>query len=250
MLVDTHAHLNMLDNAEAAVQNAAAAGVGKIIVPATGMDDLAQVVDLAQKYENVYGILGIHPTDVGVNELDEGEISRLAVGEPKIVGIGEIGLDYYHDKSFIDAQKDVFIRLIKLANKLNLPINVHDREAHEDTFEILQGVNQGSKVIMHCFSGDLGFAQKCVAAGYYIGIGGVVTFKNARALKEVAAKIPLESIVLETDAPFLAPVPHRGEKNEPAYVKFVAEEIANLRGVSFDEVARVTTQNVEEIFKI
>jgi TatD DNase family protein len=249
MLVDTHAHLNMLENPDAAV-NSFAPGI--IIFPATEPDDFADVLEFTKKYENVYGMLGVHPTEAHKFSTFHFPFST------KIIGIGEIGLDYYHIKEtpeqvrheMINVQKDVFIRLIKLANELNLPINVHDREAHDDVFEILQGVNEGSKVIMHCFSGDLKFAQKCVDAGYYIGIGGVVTFKNAHALKEVAANIPLENIVLETDAPFLAPVPHRGEKNEPAYVKFVAEEIARLKGIPFEEVERVTTQNVQDIFGI
>jgi TatD DNase family protein len=240
MLVDTHAHLNMLDDPDAAVRNFP----GKIIVPATEPDDWAVVIELTEKYENVYGMLGVHPT-----EADKFKDLILPF-PPKIIGIGEIGLDYHHNDCPPDVQKDVFIRLIKLANSSNLPLNVHDREAHEDVFEILQGVNVGSKVVMHCFSGDLAFARRCVDAGYYLGIGGVVTFKNAHALKEVAAQIPLENIVLETDAPFLAPVPHRGEKNEPAYVKFVAEEIANLRGVPLEEIEQVTTQNVRDIFGI
>ncbi len=235
----------MLGDPDSAVKNFP----GIIIFPATEPDDWPEVIEATQKYENVYGLLGIHPTE-GDKCQGEDEIRRLVAQNPKIIGIGEIGLDYHHNDCVADVQKDVFARLIKLANELNLPLNVHDRDAHEDVFEILQGVNGGSKVVMHCFSGDLAFAQKCVEAGFYIGIGGVVTFKNAHALKEVAANVPLTKIVLETDAPFLAPVPHRGEKNEPAYVKFVAEEIARLRGISFKEVERVTTQNVRDIFKI
>jgi TatD DNase family protein len=240
MLVDTHAHLNMLDDPDGAVRNFD----GIIIFPATEPEDFADVIEFAQKYENVYGMLGVHPTEADKFSDFDFPLS------PKIIGVGEIGLDYYHDDCPREVQKEAFIKLIELANRLNLPINVHDREAHEDVFEILQKHNDGSKVIMHCFSGDLEFARCCVEVGYYIGIGGVVTFKNAHSLKEVAAEIPLTRIVLETDAPFLAPVPHRGEKNEPAYVKFVAEEIARLRGIDVEEVERVTTQNVREIFGI
>ena len=242
MLIDTHAHLYMLEDADAAVKNFD----GKIIVPATEPADFPVILELCEKYENVYGMFGIHPTEAHNFPLS---VFNFPFSK-KIIGIGEIGLDYHHDASTADAQKDVFTRLIKLANELNLPMNVHDREAHEDVWEILQENNAGSKVIMHCFSGDLAFAWACVEAGYYIGVGGVVTFKNAHILKEVAAGVPLQNIVLETDTPFLAPVPHRGAPNEPAYVRFVAEEIARLRGISPEEVAKVTTQNVRDIFKL
>ncbi len=252
-LVDTHAHIDMIKriSADEVVKNAAEFGVTKIIQAATDPGDISFVMDITRKYDSVYGLLGIHPTEAKTwtDDLTE-KISTLVKSNPKIIGIGETGLDYYHDTSFNDLQKEVFIKHIKLANSLNLPLNVHDREAHEDCFEVLQKHNIGSKVIMHCFSGDIGFAQKCVEAGYYLGIGGVVTFKNAKILKEVAAQMPLENIVLETDAPFLAPTPHRGEENQPAYVKFIAQEIAQLRGISIEEVARVTTQNVRGIFKI
>jgi TatD DNase family protein len=237
-------------SAEEAVKNAVGVGVDKIIEAATEPDDFPAVIKLVNTYEEVYGLLGVHPTEA--KNWHDGlikEITALAQN-PKIVGIGEIGLDYYHDRNFIDLQKKVFIEQIRLANSLELPINVHDRDAHEDCFEILQRHNDGSKVVMHCFSGDLEFARKCVDAGYYLGIGGVVTFKNAKALKEVAAQIPLEYIVLETDTPFLAPTPHRGEENQPAYVRLIAEEIAVLRGISVEETARVTTSSAGDIFGI
>ena len=160
------------------------------------------------------------------------------------------GLDYYWDKSYIDVQKEVFIKQIELANELGLPINVHDREAHKDTFDIIKAHNKGSKVIMHCFSGSPEFAKECVREGWYIALGGVVTFKNAKKMKEVAIEVPLEKLLLETDAPYLTPVPYRGKENQPAYVKFVAEEIAKLRGISFDEVAKATTKNAKNIFFI
>jgi len=232
------------------IQNAEKNGVRKIIVPAAEPKDIPQVMELVNRYENVYGFLGIHPSDAKQwrDDLIE-EITELAKNK-KIVGIGEIGLDYYWDKSYVDIQKDVFIKQIKLANKLNLPIDVHDRDAHQDTFNIIQEHNQNSKVIMHCYSGSLEFAKKCVKAGYYIGIGGVITFKNAVKIKEVAKHIPLEHILLETDAPFLSPVPFRGKENQPAYVKYVAQEIADLRGISYEEVASVTTRNAEEVFGI
>jgi len=232
------------------IQNAEKSGVRKIIVPSAEPADIPQIMELINRYKNVYGFLGVHPSDAKQwrDELID-EITELAKNK-KIVGIGEIGLDYYWDKSYTDIQQDVFIKQIKLANKLNLPIDVHDREAHHDTFNIIREHNQGSKVIMHCYSGSLEFAKECVKAGYYIGIGGVVTFKNAVKIKEVAKHIPLEHILLETDAPFLTPVPFRGKENQPAYVKYIAQEIAALRGISCEEVASVTTKSAEKVFGI
>lgn len=251
-LIDTHSHINMIENLsiEEILKNAAENNVKKIIVPAAEANDIEVVFELSQKYENVYCYLGIHPSEAkDWNDNIEEKIRSLAKS-PKVVGIGEIGLDYYWDKSFVDLQKDVFIKQIEIANELNLPVNVHDREAHKDTFDILKEHNKNSKVIMHCFSGSPEFANECIKEGWFIALGGVVTFKNAKKMKEVASIIPLDKLLLETDAPYLTPVPHRGEENQPAYVKFVAEEIAGLRGITFEEVAQITTQNAEKILSI
>ena len=166
----------------------------------------------------------------------------------KIVGIGEIGLDYYWDKSFNELQKEVFIKQVELANILNLPISVHDREAHKDTFDILTQYNRNSTIIMHCFSGSVEFMKECIKQGWYIALGGVVTFKNAVKAKEVAKEVPLDKLLLETDAPYLTPVPFRGTTNQPAYVKYVAEEIAKIKELSFEEIDKVTTQNAKIVF--
>ncbi len=251
-LIDTHSHINMIENLsiDGILKNAAENNVKKIIVPAAEANDIEVVFELSQKYENVYCYLGIHPSEAkDWNDKIEEKIRTLAKSQ-KVVGIGEIGLDYYWDKSFIDLQKEVFIKQIEIANELNLPVNVHDRDAHRDTFDILKEHNKNSKVIMHCFSGSPEFANECIKEGWYIALGGVVTFKNAKKMKEVASLIPLEKLLLETDAPYLTPVPHRGEENQPAYIKFVAEEIAGLRGITFEEVAQITTQNAEKILSI
>lgn len=251
-LTDTHSHINMIEGTDidTVIKNAKDNGVEKIIVPSAYAKDFDEVMKLINKYDNVYGMLGIHPSEV--KDWDDSFVDKIKEysKNKKIVAIGEIGLDYYWDKSFIDLQKEVFIKQIKLANELNLPIDIHDREAHKDTFDIIQEHNKGSVVIMHCFSGSTEFAKECVKAGYYLGLGGVVTFKNAKKMKEVAIEIPLERIILETDAPYLTPVPFRGKENQPAYVKYVAEEIANLRGTTYDEVAEITTQNAERIFNL
>lgn len=251
-MIDTHTHINMIEGitVEDVLKNANENGVDKLIVPAANPKDFEGIMKLINKYDNVYGMLGVHPSDA--KDWDDkliDEIKNLAQNK-KIVAIGEVGLDYYWDKSFNDLQKEIFIKQIKLANELNLPIDVHDRDAHKDTFDILKEYNNGSKVVMHCFSGSVEFAKECIKEGWYLGIGGVVTFKNAVKMKEVVQAVALEHILLETDAPYLTPVPYRGQENQPAYVKFVAEEIAKLRRITLEEVIRITAQTSELIFKI
>ncbi len=251
-MIDTHTHINMIEGltTNEIIQNAKENGVEKIIVPAANPKDFSAIIELINKYDNIYGMLGVHPSDA--KDWDDSlidKIKKLAENK-KIVAIGEIGLDYYWDKSFNDLQKEIFIKQVKLANELNLPIDVHDREAHKDTFDILKEYNKGSKVVMHCFSGSVEFAKECIKEGWYLGIGGVVTFKNAIKMKEVVQNVPLERILLETDAPYLTPVPFRGTENQPAYVKFVAEEIAKLRGIDLYNVIKVTELATQEVFDI
>lgn len=251
-MIDTHSHINMIEGItpDEIIKNAKNNGIDKIIVPSAYPSDMEQVMELINKYDNVYGMLGVHPSEVkDWNDSLTEKIKEYSKNK-KIVAIGEIGLDYYWDKSFNDLQKEVFIKQIKLANELGLPVDIHDREAHKDTFDIIKEHNRGSKVVMHCFSGNVEFAKECVKAGFHLGIGGVVTFKNAIKMKEVAKKIPLENIILETDAPYLTPVPFRGKENQPAYVKYVAEEIAHLRGITVEEVAEITTQTAERVFNL
>lgn len=251
-LIDTHSHVDMLEgiSIEDAIKNAKENGVKKIIVPCAYPKDVDKIFELVNKYDELYGLLGVHPSEA--KDWDDELIDRIKnySDNPKIVGIGEIGLDYYWDKSFVDLQKEVFIKQIKLANELNLPICVHDREAHKDTFDILKEYNKGSKVVMHCFSGSVEFARECIKEGWYLALGGVVTFKNAVKMKEVAADIPLERLLLETDAPYLTPVPYRGKENQPAYVRFVAEEISKIRNVSFENIVQASSQNAEKVFAI
>ena len=256
-LIDTHSHINMIetDNMQTIIDNAKKAGVGKIIVPSVDKNSFKKVIKLSNEYENVYGALGIHPTEAK-NSKDEDfeKILTLATskeGEKKIVAIGECGLDYYWDKEFVAEQKVVFLKQIEIAKTLKKALIVHDREAHQDTFDMLAGNVKGEiNVVMHCFSGSYELAKECVKKGFYIGICGVVTFKNAKKLHEIAKNIPIEHIVLETDAPYLTPVPFRGKQNEPAYVRYVAEEIAKIREISYVEVASVTTANARRVFGI
>lgn len=252
-IVDTHTHIDMIEGCtiDEVIKNAHDVGVDKLIVPCAYPKDIEKINELTLEHKEVYGLLGVHPSearDWSDDLIDK--IRGLASHNKKIVGIGEIGLDYYWDKSFNNLQKEVFIKQIKLANELNLPICIHDREAHLDTFNILKEHNHGSKIVMHCFSGSVEFMRECLKENIYIALGGVVTFKNAVKAKEVAAEVPLDKLLLETDAPYLTPVPFRGKENQPAYTKFVAEEIAKLRGINVEEVMRVTTQNANDIYNL
>lgn len=241
-LIDTHAHLDMLSELDIS-------GVGKVVVPSVEISTMDKVVSLSEN-PNIYSMVGIYPSEAKTYTQEvENKIIELAKN-PKVIAIGEIGLDYYWDKSFVELQKEVFIKQIKLANKLNLPIVVHDREAHKDCFDIIKEYNNGSKVLFHCFSGSVEFMRECVKQDWYIALGGVVTFKNAIKMKDVAREIPLNKLVLETDAPYLTPVPFRGKENKPAYVRYVAEEIAKIRGLKVEEIIDITTRNAEEFFGI
>ena len=241
-LIDTHAHLDMLSDFDIS-------GVGKVVVPSVELSTMEKVVNLCEN-SNVYSMVGIYPSEAKTyNENVEAKMHELAQN-PKVVAVGEIGLDYYWDKSFVDLQKEVFIKQIKFANKLNLPIVVHDREAHKDCFDILKEHNSGSKVLFHCFSGSVEFMRECVKQGWFIALGGVVTFKNAVKMKDVAREVPLDKLVLETDAPYLTPVPYRGKENKPAYTRYVAEEIAKIRRMQIEEIIDITTTNAEGFFNI
>ena len=251
-LIDTHTHIDMIEShtADEIIQLAAENNVKKMIIPGVTPDSDNVIFPLIEKYENCFGMLGVHPSEAKLyNEEAEEHIEKM-LQHDKITAIGEIGLDYYWDKTFNDIQQEVFIKQIKLANKHNLPICVHDREAHKDTFDILKEYNKGSDVVLHCYSGSVEFAKECIKKGWYLGLGGVVTFKNAVKMKETAKEIPIEKIVLETDAPYLTPVPFRGKENQPAYVKYVAEEISYIKGIPLDEVAEITSQNAERIYRI
>lgn len=250
-IINTHSHVNMLreTNIDEAIQNAIDNKI-VTIVPSSSAQDIFDTDKFIKKYNDVYGYVGVFPEEVkDFSDKTLTDMEEIIKSNPKIIGIGEIGLDYYWDKSFKELQKEVFIKQIKFANQMNLPLNIHSREAHLDTLEILKKYNKNSTAIMHCFSGSLEFARECIKEGIYIALGGVVTFKNAKKTKEVAKNIPLEYLLLETDDPYLAPVPFRGKENQPMYVKYVAEEIANLRGITPEEVAKTSTENAKKIFK-
>ncbi len=251
-IINTHSHVNMLKETdiEKAIENAQNEGI-VTIVPSSSTKDIFDVDKFIRKYNRVYGYVGVFPEDApAFTDKTLTDMEEIIKHNKKIVGIGEVGLDYYWDKSFKELQKEVFIKQIEFANDMNLPINIHSREAHQDTLEILKKYNKNSTAILHCFSGSLEFAKECIKEGIYISLGGVVTFKNAIKAKETAANIPLEYLLLETDDPYLAPVPFRGKENQPLYVKYVAQEIAKLRNTDYENIISATSDNAIKIFNL
>ncbi|MRX72943.1 YchF/TatD family DNA exonuclease [Bacillus lacus] len=254
MLFDTHAHLNAIQYKEdiaEVIDRALQEGVETIVVVGFDHETIEKAIQLADEYEFIYAAVGWHPVDaIDMTEEDLNWIRELAA-HPKVVAIGEMGLDYHWDKSPKDVQAEVFRKQIALAKEVKLPIIIHNRDATGDVVQILK--EEGAEEvggIMHCFTGSLEVAQECIEMNFYISFGGPVTFKNAKKPKEVAAEIPIEKLLIETDCPYLTPHPYRGKRNEPGYVKFVAEEIAELRGVSFEEIAKQTSDNARKLFGI
>ncbi|MFT4415969.1 TatD family hydrolase [Fredinandcohnia humi] len=254
MLIDTHAHLNAIqyqEDLDEVIERAQNEGVKTIVVVGFDRETITRAIELAEQYEFIYATVGWHPVDaIDMTDEDLLWIEELC-GHPKVVALGEMGLDYYWDKSPKDIQKEVFRKQIALAKKVKLPIIIHNREATSDIVEILKEEN-ASEVggIMHCFTGSLEVAKQCMDMNFYISFGGPVTFKNAKKPKEVAAEIPLDRLLIETDCPYLTPHPFRGKRNEPSYVKYVAEQIAELKGISFEEVAQKTSDNAKRFFGI
>lgn len=254
MFVDTHSHLfypNFESEIDEVIQRAKYAEVDYIIVPATDLESCKKVIELTKKYDMVYGTVGIHPHDT--KEWTENFIPKIEefTKHEKIVAIGEIGLDYYYDFSPKEKQIEAFKSQIELALKLNLPIVVHNRDASEDILKIIKEyAGTGLRAQFHCFNGNLDEARDLIRLHHFISFTGNITFTKADSLREIAAKITPEHLLLETDSPFMTPVPHRGKRNEPAYVKLVAEKIAEVRHVSVEDIARVTSYNAFRMFGI
>nr|WP_295970532.1 TatD family hydrolase [uncultured Bacillus sp.] len=254
MLFDTHAHLNAeqyQEDLSEVIDRALEAGVKQMMVVGFDRPTIRKAMELVELYDFLYASVGWHPVDaIDMTEEDLQWIEELSA-HPKVRAIGEIGLDYYWDKSPKDIQQEVFRKQIRLAKKVQLPIIIHNREATHDIIEILreEGASEVGG-IMHCFSGSVETAMECLDMNFYISLGGPVTFKNAKKPKEVAKKVPLDKLLIETDCPYLTPHPFRGTRNEPAYVKLVAEQIAELKSLTLDEVAKVTTENAKRLFAI
>ncbi|MFS0749667.1 TatD family hydrolase [Oceanobacillus sp. 1P07AA] len=254
MLFDTHVHLNAKqfeDDREETIQRAYDAGVENMVVVGFDRETIPLAIEIAESYPDIYAAVGWHPVDaIDMTEEDLNWIEQLS-SHPKVVAIGEMGLDYHWDKSPKDIQKKVFRKQIALAKKVNMPIIIHNREATEDIIKILQEENAKEiGGIMHCYNDSVDYVQDCLDMNFYISLGGPVTFKNAPLPKEVAKEVPLDRLLIETDAPFLAPHPNRGKRNEPAYVRLVAEQIAAIREMSVEEISGITTRNARRFFKI
>jgi TatD DNase family protein len=254
MLFDTHAHLNAEqynDDLNEVMERAQAAGVSNIVVVGFDRMTINRAMELAEAHEFIYACVGWHPVDaIDMTEEDLKWIEELA-SHPKVVALGEMGLDYHWDKSPHDIQKEVFRKQIRLAKKVKLPIVIHNRDATSDIVEILkeEGADEVGG-IMHCFSGSVEIAKQCLDMNFYISLGGPVTFKNAKKPKEVALEVPLDKLLIETDCPYLTPHPYRGQRNEPSYVKLVAMEIAEIKGITFEEIAKATSDNAKRLFGI
>ncbi|UOF91797.1 TatD family hydrolase [Fodinisporobacter ferrooxydans] len=251
-LFDTHCHLNdpkFQDDLAAVLEHAASQGVSFVVVPGYDYDSCLRAMELAQTHSMLYAAVGFHPHDA--KDVTERYFSELEqwVKDPKVVAIGEIGLDYYYDNSPREVQQQVFRRQIQFAKACRLPIIIHDRDAHGDIVTVLKEEKaEDIGGIMHCFSGSLEMAKECIHMNFYISFGGPVTFKNAKRPREVAAHIPIERLLIETDAPWLTPEPYRGKRNEPAHVRFVAEKISEIRGMTLEQIAEITTANAGRLF--
>lgn len=248
MMIDTHCHLGKEDyeNIEIIIKNMEN---NKMI--AAGVNDTTnkEVFELIKKYSTVYGAIGIHPTEVGICNEASLEWIEDHLKEDKIVAIGEIGLDYHYGTEEKEKQIEFFRKQLDLARKYRKPVVIHSRDAIEDTYNIMREYKD-IKMVLHCYSGSLEMAKRFLELDVYFGIGGVLTFKNSRVLKEVASFLPLDHILLETDSPYLAPEPFRGSKNEPKNILFVAEVLANLKGISVEEVLNITTKNAFSRFDL
>jgi TatD DNase family protein len=255
-LIDTHTHLDFPqfdDDRERVIERAANAGVRAIVDVGTDLASSQAAVALAEAYSQVYAAVGVHPHDAKTLTEEMLEELRALASHPKVVAVGEIGLDFYRDLSPRDKQRRAFQQQLALAREIGKPVIIHDREAHTEVMDILRHWVEGSHKsvgVLHCFSGDLVMAQEAIELGFYISIAGPVTFKNARRLRELVRQLPLEKLLVETDCPYLAPHPHRGKRNEPAYVKLVAQEVARIKGLSLEEVARITSDNAQALFAL
>lgn len=253
MFVDTHTHIekDFFEDVDKVIKDAFNNNVKIIILNGHCEASFKEVINIAKKHNNVYVALGYHPSDIDIfNDYDLSILEKFLTNE-KVVALGEIGLDYYYDKSNIEKQKDLFIKQITLAEKYNLPIIIHSRDAYNDTLNILKNnKKKTTKGVLHCYSYSYDKTANFIELGMFFGIGGVITFKNAKKLQEVVLKVPLEYILLETDAPFLAPTPLRGQINESKNIPIIALKIAKIKNISIDEVAKITTNNATGLFDI
>jgi len=252
MLIDSHAHLEMKEfdhDREKVVERALQAGVDFVITVGTNLMLSRKAVELAEKHENIYATVGIHPHDVVKTDNKTFDNLLELAHRKKVVAYGEIGLDFFRNISPQEKQIDLFGRQLELAKELQLPVIIHDRDAHEQTLKMVKasGLRRG---VFHCFSGDYDMAKQCIDLGFYISVPGVVTYDKAKTIQDIVRHVPLSSMLLETDAPYLAPIPHRGKRNEPSFIIHTAKKVAELKSLSLEEVAQATTKNAKSLFHI
>lgn len=254
MIFETHAHYDderFKEDQDQIIANSFSHGIGKIINVGASIDSSKTTLELARKHENVYAAVGVHPSDIGCLNEETFQWLKEQTDFAKTVAIGEIGLDYYWDKEpdVQEAQREWFLRQLELAKETNLPVIIHSRDAAQDTIDIMKQASAWKiPGVIHCYSYSKELALEFNKMGYYIGVGGVVTFKNAKKLVETVESIPLEKILLETDCPYMAPEPHRGKRNDSSYIPYVVDKIAEIKGVSAQVVEDVTWKNAMELF--
>ena len=252
MLIDSHAHLDMDDfekDRDEVIERAVKGGIDTIISIGIDLKSSEKALALANEYSFIFSSVGFHPHDADVCTSDDLETLANLACDSNVVAWGEIGLDFFRLHSSPESQLKAFSRQLKTAHDLHLPVIIHDRDAHRQTYDMLAKMGKGKGVI-HCFSGDLDLAMAFIDLGYYISIPGTVTYKKASKIKKVAAQVPLEAMLVETDSPFLAPVPKRGKRNEPLFVTYTVQEIARLRDMNIEEVAKTTSRNAKTLFAI
>ncbi len=262
-LTDTHTHLGFPQfdsDRERVIERAKTAGIKAIVNVGADLASSQAAVALAEAYPQIYAAVGVHPHDAKTLTGETLEELRDLANHPRVVAIGEIGLDFYRDLSPRDKQHQAFQQQLALASEIGKPVIIHDRDAHSEVMAILRhwiesshkpaAISHQPVGVLHCFSGDLAMAQEAIELDFYISIAGPVTFKNAQGLRELVRQFPLEKLLVETDCPYLAPHPYRGKRNEPAYVKLVAQEVARIQGVSLEAVARITSDNAQALFAL
>ena len=257
MLFDTHAHCddswvkNGFGDTDEYIKHQLENGVSFIVNIGTNLENSVASVALSEKFEQIYASCGVHPYDTRFyeNEVEIIEPLRALLAHKKVVALGEIGLDYHYEDSDFEKQRRFFVAQMELARELDIPVIIHDRDAHGDCMDIIRAFPE-VKGIFHSYSGSAEMAQELIRLGWYISFSGVVTYKNARRVVEACESVPIDRLLIETDSPYLSPVPHRGEMNHPKHVRFTCERVAELKGVSFEEMARITLENAMRVYRL
>ena len=251
-MIDTHSHINFEEyksNFDEFIEDLKNNDIENVIIPGVEPSSFDEIISYCENYDMLYGAIGIHPSEWQTYSLTSEKRIKELLNHKKVVAMGEIGLDFFYGSDEKEEQKDILIKQLEIASEFNVPVIIHDRDSHEDVFNILKDFKL-KDVIFHCFSGDKEFAKQCLNEGYYIAVGGIVTFKNASVLQEAVKIIPLDRLLLETDAPYLSPVPYRGKINSPKYLKYIVDKIAQLKETETEIIKNQTTINAKKVFNI